>query len=97
MHAAPQNSPVSIRIIYRGNVQGVGFRYTTNHIARRHAVSGYVKNLPDGTVELVALGLKNAVDRFLDEVDGTFIDHISDKETTSLNESLPLEGFAIRR
>ncbi len=97
MHAAPQNSPVSLRVIYHGNVQGVGFRYTTNHIARRHAVAGYVKNLPDGTVELVALGLKSAVDRFLDEVDGTFIDNITDKETTSLNEPLPVEGFAIRR
>lgn len=97
MFAPPPDSPVSLRVIYHGNVQGVGFRYTTNHIARRHAVAGYVKNLPDGTVELVALGLKGAVDRFLDEIDGSFVDQITDKETTSIEAAPQLEGFAIRR
>ena len=38
------------RVIYRGRVQGVGFRYTSASIARRFPVTGYVRNLPDGTV-----------------------------------------------
>ena len=41
---------------YSGRVQGVGFRYTASHIAQQFAVTGYVKNLPDGRVELVLEG-----------------------------------------
>ena len=37
-------------------MQGVGFRYTAQHLARGHPVSGYVRNLPDGDVEMVAEG-----------------------------------------
>ena len=38
---------------FSGRVQGVGFRYTAQHIARGRPVRGYVRNLPDGRVELV--------------------------------------------
>ena len=41
---------------FSGHVQGVGFRYTTRSVASRFAVTGYVRNLPDGRVELVAEG-----------------------------------------
>ena len=44
-----------VHVIYSGQVQGVGFRYTTSRIAAGHAVVGFVKNLTDGTVELVAV------------------------------------------
>ena len=44
------------RIIFHGRVQGVGFRYTTHRIARGFPVTGFVRNLTDGTVELVACG-----------------------------------------
>jgi acylphosphatase len=53
---------------FSGHVQGVGFRYTTRRIAERFAVSGYVKNLPDGRVELVAEGQKAQLDAFLQEL-----------------------------
>lgn len=54
------------RVLYQGRVQGVGFRYTTQGLARRFAVAGYVKNLPDGRVELVAEGDAVEVERFLE-------------------------------
>ncbi len=47
---------VRITACFFGRVQGVGFRYTTTKIAQRFAVGGYVMNLPDGRVELVAEG-----------------------------------------
>src|ERR671936_740596 len=53
------------RVYYSGRVQGVGFRYTTQGLARGFAVSGYVRNLPAGEVELVAEGEPGEVDRFL--------------------------------
>jgi len=43
-------------MIFTGTVQGVGFRFTTCRVARRFDVTGWVKNLPDGTVEVVAEG-----------------------------------------
>ena len=45
-----------VRIVVRGLVQGVGFRYNTRAEASRLGLTGYVKNLPDGTVEIVAEG-----------------------------------------
>ena len=53
---------------YHGRVQGVGFRYTTCEIAERFAVSGFVQNLPDGSVKLVAEGEQDELERFLGAV-----------------------------
>jgi acylphosphatase len=49
-------------------VQGVGFRYSTSKIAARFEVTGFVRNLPDGRVELVAEGTNEEVTAFLREV-----------------------------
>ena len=65
----PVNFPTkSLRVIYSGRVQGVGFRYTTCNISGRYDVSGYVKNLPDGTVEAVVTGPAGEVSDFMAEV-----------------------------
>jgi len=56
------------RVIYSGSVQGVGFRWTARSIARRFPVTGTVRNLADGTVELVAAGPTAVVADFLDAV-----------------------------
>ena len=53
------------RVTYRGRVQGVGFRQTCCHIAKSHAVTGYVQNKSDGSVELVAEGDLPDIDGFL--------------------------------
>ena len=45
-----------MHIYYSGNVQGVGFRYTVKSIATGFEVTGAVRNLPDGRVELLAEG-----------------------------------------
>jgi acylphosphatase len=52
-------------IYYSGRVQGVGFRATTRDVARALAVAGYVQNLDDGRVLLVAEGEEAELDRFL--------------------------------
>ena len=51
-----------------GIVQGVGFRLFAERAARRHGVSGFARNLPDGRVEAVAEGLAQAVEGFVAEL-----------------------------
>jgi acylphosphatase len=68
------SGPGRRRVIYSGQVQGVGFRYRTLTVARRFAVVGFVRNLADGTVELVAEGDPGELEGFLgairDEMSG---------------------------
>lgn len=51
--------------IFHGNVQGVGFRYYASHAAERVGASGWVRNLPDGTVECEIQGTKAMIRDFL--------------------------------
>lgn len=53
---------------YSGRVQGVGFRATVRHIACGYDVTGWVRNLPDGRVELIAEGAKPELKAFLEGV-----------------------------
>ena len=53
---------------FSGHVQGVGFRYTVRNIAQQHDVRGYVRNLPDGRVELVMEGPDTEMDGLVSEV-----------------------------
>jgi acylphosphatase len=53
-----------MHIFFSGRVQGVGFRYTTKNVALGFEVTGVVRNLPDGRVELVAEGAKEELEAF---------------------------------
>jgi acylphosphatase len=64
----PEEIPVARLVRYSGAVQGVGFRVNTADIARHRPVTGYIKNLPDGRVELYAEGTPRAVHDFLEAV-----------------------------
>ena len=57
-----------LTIRFEGRVQGVGFRMTVVMLARHHPVGGWVRNLPDGDVEMVVEGAERAIFAFLDEV-----------------------------
>lgn len=54
---------VARRFVVSGRVQGVGFRYFTQDVARREGVTGWVRNLPDGRVEARVEGEAEAVTR----------------------------------
>ncbi len=67
---------VRISANFAGRVQGVGFRATTRSIATRHSVSGWVRNEPDGTVQLEAQAPQDRINAFLAALQaqmGTFI------------------------
>lgn len=59
------NGGIRRRVIVHGEVQGVFFRDTARREASRHGVSGWVRNTPEGTVEAVFEGEREAVDRVL--------------------------------
>jgi acylphosphatase len=84
------------RVVFRGHVQGVGFRATTQQIARRFAVVGFVRNLPDRTVELIVEGAPGELDAMLSEIDSELRDRIADKIIDSLPASGNYSSFEIR-
>jgi acylphosphatase len=67
------------RAVYSGHVQGVGFRYSTHGLAQQHRVSGFVRNLRGGDVEVIAQGEAEEVDRFLAAIDERMTGYISSK------------------
>ena len=83
-------------VIYSGRVQGVGFRYTTVSLARRYPVTGYVRNLPDGTVELEVQGEPEAVEALLADVAREFEGYIRDVQVCDVPLREGEGGFEIR-
>ncbi|MEN6425410.1 MAG: acylphosphatase [Phycisphaerales bacterium] len=67
-------------IIFRGRVQGVGFRYTTHSVARQYAVAGFVRNQPDGSVEMHVQGDATEIDNFIADVQAEFAGHVRDTQ-----------------
>lgn len=58
----------SVETIYKGRVQGVGFRYTAVDLAMKYPVKGFVQNLPNGDVKVVAEGEEADVNNFLNAI-----------------------------
>jgi acylphosphatase len=83
-------------VYYSGHVQGVGFRYTTQSIARGHVVTGFVHNLPDGRVELVAEGKRREIDAFLSDIRDRMSNHIRDERCDVGPATGEFSGFDIR-
>lgn len=83
-------------IHFAGRVQGVGFRASTNHIAGGFAVTGFVRNLPDGRVELVAEGTDSELRGFVAEIQARLGQYIRQHTTTTDAASGEWEDFAVR-
>ena len=58
-----------IQVTYSGKVQGVGFRWKVLQISKKYVISGYIKNLNNGKVELLVEGTDSQVGKMVDEVD----------------------------
>lgn len=86
-------------VFYSGRVQGVGFRYSTKRIASGFDVTGWVKNLPDGRVELLAQAFEaDELDAFLEDIQQSSLgSHIRGCEVTSIAAQPSLRGFSILR
>jgi len=86
-------------VFYKGRVQGVGFRYSTKRIASGFDVTGWVKNLPDGRVELFAQAFEaEEVDAFLEDIQRSSLgSHIKEREVKVVPADPNLRGFSIVR
>jgi len=65
-------------ILFSGQVQGVGFRYTAHRIAARYNLTGFVRNLPDGDVEMLAQGAEQDINHCLADLQDNFSGYIQD-------------------
>jgi acylphosphatase len=81
---------------YQGHVQGVGFRYTVLRIAAGFAVAGYVKNLPDGRVRLIAEGTAGELDGFLETIRAEMAQYIRNLHLDSTPATGEFDDFAVR-
>ena len=67
---------VAKHIIFAGRVQGVGFRFTAHRMANRHQLTGFVRNLPDGTVEMLAQGPAEDIDDCVQDIKEDFAGYL---------------------
>jgi acylphosphatase len=88
---------ISLQVFYEGRVQGVGFRFTVRHIAKGFDLTGWVRNLRDGRVELRVTGDEAEVRAFLDQVAQSELHSLIRKQTENkVNEPVAARGFEIR-
>ena len=85
-------------VFYSGRVQGVGFRYTVKSLTPGFEVTGTVRNLPDGRVELIAEGAREELDAFRQAIrDSALKRHIQREEERWGEASGEFRGFEIVR
>ncbi len=83
-------------IYFSGTVQGVGFRFTAEDIAGSLDVTGWVRNLPDGRVEVIAEAEEEALHEFLEKVNQYFARYIKDMKVNWQPASGEFKDFQIK-
>jgi len=83
-------------IYYNGRVQGVGFRFTADTLAGKFNIKGWVKNLSDGRVEIVAVGSRENLEKFLQEIYASFKSYIADVDTQWSHPDKDFTDFQVK-
>lgn len=85
-----------VEVYYSGRVQGVGFRFTTEDIAARFKVAGFVRNIYDGRVQVLAEGEEEVLANFLEKIEEVMRHYIRDRELRWDECRNEFNGFGIR-
>jgi acylphosphatase len=97
-HPAANTARARLTALFSGRVQGVGFRYTAKTVAAGFELTGVVKNLPDGRVELIAEGARAELDAFRAALhDAGLAGFIRDEQISWGNIKNEFRGFEIVR
>lgn len=88
-------SQIAKHIIFIGRVQGVGFRFTAFNTANRHQLTGFVHNLPDGTVEMLVQGPPQAIDDCIQDIKEYFSDYIRETKIKEIPSDPQHKDFEI--
>jgi acylphosphatase len=83
-------------VIFRGRVQGVGFRHTTTVVAKPYPINGYVMNLRDGSVRMVAEGSRATVSEVIRRVVDAMEGYVEDKTETWGTATGEFSDFGVR-
>ena len=87
-----------MQIVYSGHVQGIGFRYTAKTVAAGFEITGAIRNLPDGRVELIAEGRRGELEAFREAIPGAGLaGFIRDERVTWADAENEFHGFEIVR
>ena len=88
-------SQTAKRIIFVGRVQGIGFRFTALDIANRYRLTGMVRNVPDGTVEMIAQGPSDDIADCIRDIKEAFEDYIRETKTEEVPPDPQYTNFKI--
>ena len=92
-----EQSLTAKRVIYSGHVQGVGFRWTTQGVARGFAVTGFVRNLRDGRVEIFVGAEGEALQNFRRQIEqGPRRSHVEELDVNEMEEEIKDEIFHVK-
>jgi acylphosphatase len=88
------NQPAK-HIVFIGRVQGVGFRFTALDMARRYRLTGIVRNLPDGTVEMIAQGPHDNITNCIRDIEESFRVYIKEIKIEEIPSDPDYKDFKI--
>ena len=94
----PHTARRRMTVLFSGRVQGVGFRYTAKTVAAGFEITGIIRNLPDGRVELTAEGLRAELEAFRIALhDAGLAGFIRDEQVIWADAKNEFRGFEIVR
>ena len=88
------NQPAK-HIVFVGRVQGVGFRFTALDMARRYKLTGLVRNLPNGTVEMIAQGSHDNITNCIRDIKESFRVYIKEIKIEEIPSDPDYKDFKI--
>jgi acylphosphatase len=86
---------VAKHIVFSGQVQGVGFRFTALNTANNYNLTGYVRNLPGGKVEMLVQGPEKTIDSCIQDIQDSFAGYIRQTDVEAVTPDPNITDFRI--